>query len=315
MLAAALGLARTAGHHGFWRSLRLPVQPPIKPMLATPVREVPRDAGMLFEPKWDGFRCLVFAEPGGREPVFLQSRTGKGFNRYFPEVVGTVRAGGRPVGGARRGADRGPPRRARRPARRGRAQRANPPAESRIRLLAEQTPAVFVTFDLLALDDRDLRTTPLATRRALLTGLDLDTLGLHTTAVTEDPDTAANWFRLFEGAGLDGVIGKRADGHHEPGKRTVIKVKHTRTADCVVAGLRWHTNTAPGTAVGSLLLGLHDDRGLLHHVGVVGAFSATRRRELAEELGGLRTEADDHPWLGPPRRGSGCPAGEPVAQW
>ncbi|GAB3280603.1 ATP-dependent DNA ligase [Parasphingorhabdus pacifica] len=276
----------------------LPVPPPIKPMLAGPVQEIPRRSGMLFEPKWDGFRCLVFVDPEADEPVFLQSRTGKGFNRYFPEVVDNVRTGtDRPLvldgelvvsrsdhGGDRLDWD-------------ALSERIHP-AESRVRTLAERTPARFIAFDLLALDDRDLRETPFATRRRLLAELGLDGPGLHTTAVTDDPDVAVDWFRLFEGAGLDGLIGKDSDSPYEPGKRTMLKIKHTRTADCVVAGLRWHANTEPGTAIGSLLLGLHDDQGVLHHVGVVGAFSAARRRELADEFADLRTDAEEHPWLG-----------------
>jgi ATP-dependent DNA ligase len=251
---------------------------------------------MLFEPKWDGFRCLVFAEPGR---VRLQSRTGRPLQRYFPEVLDTVAAQldrpavldgelvviGRDEQGERLDWDL-------------LSERIHP-AESRIRTLAERTPATFIAFDLLALDDRDLTGAPLSERRELLAGLGLDHGGLRTTPVTDDPETAREWFRVFEGAGLDGLIAKRTTDPYAPGKRTMRKIKHSRTADCVVAGLRWHAKTEPGTAVGSLLLGLHDEHDVLHHVGVVGAFAAARRRELATELTELITDGA-HPWVDAP---------------
>ncbi|QUH01362.1 ATP-dependent DNA ligase [Saccharopolyspora erythraea] len=278
--------------------MTLPLQPPVKPMLASPVDGVPERSGLFFEPKWDGFRCLVFADPGAAEPLFLQSRTGKSLNRYFPEVLdGLGRVLTRPAvldgelvvtrqdeHGDRLDWD-------------ALTERIHP-AASRVKLLAERTPATFIAFDLLALDDRDLRGEPFSTRRELLSGLESDHSGLRTTPATQDHALAGEWFRVFEGAGLDGLIAKDADGRYEPGKRTMLKVKHARTADCVVAGLRWHANTEPGTAVGSLLLGLHDDRSVLHHVGVVGAFPAARRRELATSLAPL-LGAENHPWLGP----------------
>ncbi|MCA1186130.1 MULTISPECIES: ATP-dependent DNA ligase [unclassified Saccharopolyspora] len=276
--------------------MALSVQPPVKPMLAAPVDGIPDRPGLCFEPKWDGFRCLVFADPGAAEPVVLQSRTGKPLNRYFPEVLDAAGRLRRPAAldgelvvvrtdsdGQRLDWD-------------ALSERIHP-AASRVRELAERTPALFIAFDLLALDDADLRGEPFTARRRRLEELGVTGPGLRTTPLTTDPATAAEWFRLFEGAGLDGVIGKDADGPYAPGKRTMLKIKHTRTADCVVAGLRWHTGTEPGTAVGSLLLGLHDDRDVLHHVGVAGAFSAERRRELAAELAPLRTDAE-HPWLG-----------------
>ena len=267
-------------------------------MLASPVEGIPHRDDLFFEPKWDGFRCLVFADPAASEPVFLQSRTGKSFNRYFPEVLraiaqdvtrpvvldGELVVARRDEHGDRLDWD-------------ALSERIHP-AQSRVRLLAEQTPARFVAFDLLAAGDRDLRDASFARRRELLDDLQLDGQGLRTTPATRDRDTAAQWFRLFEGAGLDGLIGKAADSTYQPGQRTMLKIKHSRTADCVVAGLRWHAKTEPGTAVGSLLLGLHDDDGVLHHVGVVGAFSAAKRRELADELSPLRID-DEHPWLGP----------------
>ncbi|WP_346074437.1 ATP-dependent DNA ligase [Saccharopolyspora thermophila] len=276
----------------------LPLQPPVKPMLASPVDSIPREGGLLFEPKWDGFRCLVFADPRDAHPVRLQSRTGRPLDRYFPEVQATVSeyldraavldgelavirsddVGDRLDWDAL-------------------TERIHP-AASRVRTLAERTPATFIAFDLLALDDRDLTGAPQTERRELLAGLGLDHRGLRITPVTDDPDTATQWFRLFEGAGLDGLIAKPGTGTYVPGKRTMFKIKHSRTADCVVAGLRWHANTEPGTAVGSLQLGLFDEHDVLHHVGVVGAFPAAQRRALAGELAGLITEGA-HPWLGP----------------
>ena len=282
------------------------LRPPVKPMLASPVERIPRERDLLFEPKWDGFRCLAFVDPAERgdqasEPggsaergVFLQSRTGKSLNRYFPEVLRRLARLDHPVvldgelvvarddgGGDRLDWD-------------ALGERIHP-AASRVRTLAERTPARYVAFDLLAVDERDLRSTAFSERRRLLEGQELDGDGLHTTPATASAETALAWFRVFEGAGLDGVIAKPADGLYHPGKRSMLKIKHARTADCVVAGLHWHTNTEPGTAVGSLLLGLHDDRGVLHHVGVVGAFPEAKRRELADALGPLRT--GQHPWL------------------
>jgi ATP-dependent DNA ligase len=258
-------------------------------MLAKPAKAIPDSGGLLFEPKWDGFRCLVFRDG---DELYLQSRAEKPLNRYFPEVVArlleilpprVVLDGELVV------------------ARSGRldfdalTERIHP-AESRITLLAGEQPAEFVAFDLLALGDDSFLDEPTSARRERLVELADGRISL--TPATTDPDTARHWFELFEGAGLDGVIGKPADAEYTPGKRTMIKVKHARTADCVVAGLRWHKDTEPGTAVGSLLLGLHDDQGVLHHIGVVGSFTAARRRELADELRELITE-DDHPWLGP----------------
>ncbi|KAA5830017.1 ATP-dependent DNA ligase [Saccharopolyspora hirsuta] len=290
----------------------LPLQPPVKPMLASPTDGIPRRGDLLFEPKWDGFRCLVFADPQADTPVRLQSRTGRSLDRYFPEVLTAVAE------------------HLRRPAvldgelvviRRDEVgdrldwdalgERIHP-AASRVRVLAEQTPATFIAFDLLALDDRDLTGAPQTERRELLAGLGLDHARLRTTPVTDDPDTAAEWFRVFEGAGLDGIIAKPTGGTYQPGKRTMLKIKHSRTADCVVAGLRWHAKTEPGTAVGSLQLGLHDEHGVLHHVGVVGAFPAARRRELATELAELITDGE-HPWVGPNATGRRLPGS--VNRW
>jgi ATP-dependent DNA ligase len=274
-------------------AMALPVTPPVKPMLASPAPRVPDSGGLVFEPKWDGFRCVVFRD--GAE-LTLQSRSGKPLNRYFPEMEEALLAGlpDRVVLDGELIVDRD-----------GRldfdalSDRIHP-AKSRITLLAEQTPARFVAFDILASGDENLLDRPGRERRAILVDTITPAERLRITPATDDPDTARSWFTLFEGAGLDGVIGKRADGPYTPGKRTMIKIKHARTADCVVAGLRWHLNTEPGTTVGSLLLGLHDDKGVLHHVGVTGAFPAQQRRDLAVELAPLIDGGEDgHPWLGP----------------
>ncbi|QFU91345.1 ATP-dependent DNA ligase [Amycolatopsis sp. YIM 10] len=259
---------------------------PVKPMLAKPAKSIPDSGGLLFEPKWDGFRCLVFRD--GNE-LTLQSRTGKPLNRYFPEVLDAL-AGVLPrqvvldgelvIGrGGKLDFD-------------ALTERIHP-AASRVDLLSRETPAQFVAFDLLELDGESLLDEPTERRRARLERLP----GLFITPATTDPAVARHWFELFEGAGLDGVIGKPLDAVYEPGKRLMLKYKHSRTADCVLAGLRWHVDGEPGELVGSFLLGLHDERGVLHHVGVVGSFPVTRRRELAEELTPLITDGP-HPWLG-----------------
>ncbi|MBN6038781.1 ATP-dependent DNA ligase [Amycolatopsis sp. 195334CR] len=259
---------------------------PVKPMLAKPAKSIPDSGGLLFEPKWDGFRCLVFRD--GTE-LTLQSRTGKPLNRYFPEVLEAL-AGVLPervvldgelvIGrGGRLDFD-------------ALTERIHP-AASRVELLSRETPAQFVAFDLLELDGEELLAEPTEARRARLERLP----GVFITPATTDPAVARHWFELFEGAGLDGVIGKPLDAAYEPGKRLMLKYKHSRTADCVLAGLRWHVDGEPGEMVGSFLLGLHDERGVLHHVGVVGSFPVARRRELAEELAPLITEGA-HPWLG-----------------
>ncbi|MDT8914061.1 ATP-dependent DNA ligase [Amycolatopsis sp. PS_44_ISF1] len=281
--------------------MALPVQAPIKPMLAKPAKAIPDSGGLLFEPKWDGFRCLVFRDG---DELTLQSRAEKPLNRYFPEVLGRLREtlpervvlDGELV-----------------VARDGRldfdalTERIHP-AESRVRLLAEESAAEFVAFDLLALGEESFVDEPTSARRARLERLAAD--GFHLTPATTDPDTARHWFELFEGAGLDGVIGKPLDEPYTPGKRILFKYKHSRTADCVLAGLRWHVDGAPGEAVGSFLLGLYDGEGLLHHVGVVGSFPAARRRELAAELAPLVTGGEDHPWLGDAvREGQRVPGG------
>ena len=262
--------------------------PPVKPMLAKAVHEVPRAPGFAYEPKWDGFRCVVFRDGAELE---LGSRNDRPLTRYFPELVdlllGVLPArcvvDGEIVLVTDDGLDFDT------------LQNRLHPAASRVRKLAAETPASFVAFDLLALDDRDLTGEPFGERRRLLESVLGDPpTGFHLTPITRDPDVAQDWFTRFEGAGFDGVMVKPVDLPYEQDKRTMWKVKHERTADCVVAGFRWHKD---GVGVGSLLLGLFDDDGTLHHVGVASSFTAARRRELVEELAPLRENAlADHPW-------------------
>ena len=255
--------------------------PPVAPMLAKAARELPPAGKMLYEPKWDGFRCIVFRDG---DEVELGSRNEKPLTRYFPDVVeaarnqlpGRVVLDGEIVIAGEGGLDF-----------EALLQRIHP-ADSRVRRLAAETPASFVAFDVLALDDRDVRRLPLVERRALL----VEALGaagppVHLTPCTEDRDVATDWFHRFEGAGLDGVIAKPLDLPYREGERAMVKVKHERTADCVVAGFRWHKS---GGVVGSLLLGLYDDAGVLHHVGVAAAFTMARRKELVAELEPYRDE-------------------------
>ncbi|MGQ0837878.1 ATP-dependent DNA ligase [Actinokineospora sp.] len=286
----------------------LPLTPPVQPMLAKPAKSIPNGAGLVFEPKWDGFRCLVFRDG---DDVVLQSRSGKPLNRYFPEAATALLAAlpdrvvldGELVVDVdgRLDFDR-------------LAERIHP-AASRVTLLAEQTPSRFIAFDVLALGDDLLLETPGGRRRELLEGLLTVTDTVHLTPATTDADLARQWFTIFEGAGLDGVMGKPADGPYTPNKRTMLKFKHSRTADCVVAGLRWHKDTVPGEAVGSLMLGLYDDSGGLNHVGVVGSFPVARRRELAVELAELMPGGEDgHPWLADdPGEGTRLPGA--ISRW
>jgi len=270
--------------------MRLPFAPPVAPMLSSAADALPAGEGWLFEPKWDGFRTLVFRDGG---EILLQSRDEKPMNRYFPELVAPLAAALPPrcvldgeiviVGAA--GLDF-----------EALLLRIHP-AESRVKLLAGQTPSSFVAWDLLALDDEDLREEPLAARRKRLErALSGAAPPVHLSPATRDRAMALDWFRRFEGAGLDGVMAKRLDEPYRAGERTMIKVKHKRTADCVVAGFRWHKNGA-GTMVGSLLLGLYDDEGTLHHVGVTAAFTTAVRKQLVAELAPLRRNAlEGHPW-------------------
>ena len=269
--------------------MTLPIAAPIQPMLAKLAPTIPKDPGLLYEPKWDGFRCIVFRDA---DEIGLTSRNQKPFNRYFPELLEPLKSAlpdrcvvdgeivvSSPEG---RGLDFDA------------LQQRIHPAESRVRMLAAQTPASFVAFDLLALGDDDLMATPFVDRRAELEQHLRPNLSVHLTPATTDPAIAERWFTRFEGAGLDGVMAKPLSGVYTPDKRTLIKVKHERTADCVVAGFRVHKD---GEGVGSLLLGLYDDAGRLNHVGVCASFTASFRRQLIEELGPLTVDAlDGHPW-------------------
>ena len=259
-------------------------------MLSTAADTLPRGDGWQFEPKWDGFRTLVFRDG---DEILLQSRDEKPMNRYFPDLVAPLAAAlpercvldGEIVIVGPDGLDF-----------EALLLRIHP-AASRVKLLAAESPASFVAWDLLALGDEDLREMPLAARRERLEQVLANAAPrVHLSPATRDRALAEDWFRRFEGAGLDGVMAKRLDAPYRAGARTMIKVKHTRTADCVVAGFRWHKN-GPGTMVGSLLLGLYDADGTLHHVGVTAAFTTAMRRTLVTELAPLRENAiDDHPW-------------------
>ncbi len=270
--------------------MTLPLGAPVAPMLAKLTRELPRQPGLFYEPKWDGFRCIVFRDG---DDVTLGSRNEKPLTRYFPELVEALRRelparcvlDGEIVIAGPRGVDFD-----------ALSQRIHP-AEKRIRQLAESTPASFVAFDLLAHDDTSLMETPYVQRRKALEKLLAKSRPpVHVTPATQDPDVAADWFARFEGAGLDGVVAKPSDLHYLPDKRVMLKVKHQRTADCVVAGFRTHKD---GVGVGSLLLGLFDSSGTLHHVGVASGFSVARRRELVGELEAYRANArSGHPWAG-----------------
>ena len=270
--------------------LDLPFGPPIEPMLAKAADALPDGDGWLFEPKWDGFRAIVFRDG---DEVYTQSRDLKPLDRYFPELAEPLRRAlpnrcvvDGEVVIARDGALDFEALLLR-----------IHPAASRVNMLAAESPASFVAWDLLALDDDDLREVSQGERRERLEGVLTGTEPpVHLTPATRDRAMAADWFDRFEGAGLDGVIAKRVDAPYQPGKRAMFKVKHQRTADCVVAGFRWHKN-GPGTHIGSLLLGLFDDAGKLNHVGITSSFSWDRRAALAEELAPLRDNAvEGHPW-------------------
>jgi ATP-dependent DNA ligase len=268
--------------------VRLPVMPPIAPMLAKPVTDIP--AGQLYEPKWDGFRSIIFRDG---DEVEIGSRNERPMTRYFPEIVAAVQANFPPravIDGEIVVADV-----ARNTLDFETLQQRIHPAASRVTLLSTQTPASFVAFDLLAIDDIDLTEQPLIKRREELERVLADAAPpIHITPATRDPDTARRWFEQFEGAGLDGLIAKPLDLIYQPDKRVMSKIKHERTADCVLAGYRVH-KSGPD-AVGSLLLGLYDDRGALASVGVVGAFPMAMRRSLLAELQPLVTTFDGHPW-------------------
>jgi ATP-dependent DNA ligase len=269
--------------------VQLPVMPPVPPMLAKSVKQIP-DGAMSFEPKWDGFRSIIFRDA---DEVDVGSRNERPMNRYFPELVEAVRANFPERGvidgeiiiigpsGNRLDFEL--------------LQQRIHPAASRVKLLSEQTPARFVAFDLLALGDVDYTKRPFAERRrALVDALSRAAPPIHVTKATTDRAVAERWFHQFEGAGLDGLIAKPLQGSYEPDKRTMFKVKHERTADCVVAGYRVH-KSGPDR-IGSLLLGLYADDGTLASVGVIGAFPLERRKELFEEMQPLVTTFDEHPW-------------------
>jgi len=270
--------------------------PPVAPMLAKTSKTIPTGA-YGYEPKWDGFRSIIFRDG---DEVEIGSRNEKPMTRYFPELVEAFRAqlptrcvvDGEIVIAIDDRLEFEV------------LQQRIHPAASRVRLLAEQTPASFVAFDLLALGDDDLTSMPFDDRRAHLERALADAAPpVHLTPITREPAVAQEWFEQFEGAGLDGVVAKPLDGSYQPNKRTMTKIKHQRTADCVVAGYRVHTSGPE--AIGSLLLGLYSDDGELASVGVIGAFPAARRRELFAELQPLVTTFDDHPWAWAAGAGSG----------
>jgi ATP-dependent DNA ligase len=286
----------------------LPVKPPLLPMLAKRVSDLPTDGEYIFEPKWDGFRALVFRD---RDEILIQSRDEKPLNRYFPELEESLRAlpsrcvlDGEIVIVKNDELDFDA------------LQLRLHPAASRVKLLSLQTPSSFVFFDLLCQGDRDLRGEPFQNRRRELESL-LSSVPppIHLTPATSDLRVAEDWFRRFEGAGLDGVVAKPMAGTYEPNKRVMLKVKHERDCDCVVAGFRWHKK-GDRTLVGSLLLGLFDDAGVLQHVGVCASFSNEKRLELAEFLKPYRKDAlAKHPWktwadLGSTEAGNRMPGGQ-----
>jgi ATP-dependent DNA ligase len=258
-------------------------------MLAKLSRELPDGDSYVYEPKWDGFRCIVFRDG---DEVELGSRNERPLTRYFPELLDPLRSSlpakcvvdGEIVIAGPSGLDFDA------------LQLRLHPAESRVRKLAGDTPASFVAFDLLAAGDRDLRESPFSERRAELESVLADASPpVFLTPASSDPAVAHDWFNRFEGAGLDGVVAKRVDLPYREDQRVMLKVKHERTADCVVAGFRWHKS---GPIVGSLLLGLYDDAGTLHHVGVTASFTMKRRAELVDEISAYRIEPGDpsHPW-------------------
>jgi ATP-dependent DNA ligase len=271
-------------------ALALPFQPPVEPMLAKLTNDIPDGEQWIYEPKWDGFRALVFKSG---DEIYIQSRDLKPLGRYFPELEPHLRANlpDRCVldGEIVIATD-------------GRLDfealllRIHP-AATRVKMLGEQSPSSYVAWDLLALGDEDLRALPQLERRkrleAAMAGVKSP---IHITPATRDKAVAADWFSRFEGAGLDGVMAKPQDLGYLPGKRAMIKVKHARTADCVVAGFRWYKG-GKDKLVGSLLLGLYDASGTLHHVGIAGSFKQTHRAELAEMLKPMRERAkENHPW-------------------
>jgi ATP-dependent DNA ligase len=271
-------------------TMNLPVNPPILPMLAKRVAEPPLGSEWIYEPKWDGFRTLVFRDG---EEVLIQSRDEKSLNRYFPELLEPLLAqlptrcvlDGEIVIATKGALDFDA------------LQLRIHPAASRVKLLSEQTPASIVFFDLLAKDDSDLRGEPFSRRRRELESLLSPAKPpLHITPATDEPEMARDWFHRFEGAGFDGVMAKPKGGTYESDKRTMLKIKHERDCDCVVAGFRWYRK-GDRPAIGSLILGLFDDSGALQHVGVCGSFPLDKRIELVDYLEPYRENAlATHPW-------------------
>jgi ATP-dependent DNA ligase len=269
--------------------VNLPVNPPVLPMLAKRLEALPSGDDWIFEPKWDGFRALIFKDG---DEILIQSRDEKPLNRYFPELLDPLRLAlpsrcvldGEIVIVKGGGLDFDE------------LQLRLHPAASRVRLLAQQSPASVVFFDLLLHNERNLCAEPFQLRRQILTELLASAAPpIHLTPATTDSSIASDWFRRFEGAGLDGVMAKPMGGLYEPNKRVMFKVKHERDCDCVVAGFRWHKKG--DGAVGSLLLGLYNETGALQHVGVCSSFSAAKRLELAAFLEPYRENAlADHPW-------------------
>src|SRR5881296_1456381 len=291
--------------------MHLPVNPPVLPMLAKRVSELPGGGTWIYEPKWDGFRALVFRDG---DEILIQSRDEKSLNRYFPELLGPLRSqlpARSVVDGeivlARNGALDFEA-----------LQLRIHPAASRVHLLSRESPASIVLFDLLSEGNQDLRSVAFRERRMKLESmLSAAAPPIHLTPATTDLSVAADWFRRFEGAGLDGVVAKAIAGKYESNKRVMLKVKHERDCDCVVAGFRWHKN-GDRAAIGSLLLGLYDDSGALHHVGVCGSFKDSVRRDLVEYLAPYRRDAlANHPWkrwaeqeLGDAEAGQRMPGGQ-----
>jgi ATP-dependent DNA ligase len=278
----------TPNHDGRWLA-SLVLAPPIEPMLAKLADALPTAGDYLYEPKWDGFRALVFR---GASDLYIQSRELRPLDRYFPELHDALLdqlppecvLDGEIVIATQHGLDFDA------------LQLRLHPAASRVAKLAKEMPSSFVAFDLLASGAANLLNAPQHERRNQLERL-LARIGppVYLTPMTHDRAVAARWLDEFEGAGLDGVIAKPVDSTYQPGKRAMLKVKHARTADCVVAGFRWHKGGRD--AVGSLLLGLYDDRGMLQHVGVTSSFTMVMRRQLVTELAPLRERAlDEHPW-------------------
>jgi ATP-dependent DNA ligase len=276
----------------YYVGVQLSVNPPVLPMLAKRIDDIPTAENWIFEPKWDGFRALIFRDG---DEILIQSRDGKSLNRYFPELTAPLMDAlpkrcvldGEVVIATSAGLDFDA------------LQLRIHPAASRVRLLSQQTPASVVFFDLLCNGDDDLLKAAFSERRKQLEALLADARDpIHITPATQDRAVAADWFRRFEGAGLDGVMAKASDGIYQPDKRVMLKIKHERDCDCVVAGFRWHKD-GEGTAVGSLLLGLYDANGALQHVGVCASFTQEKRRELVQTLAPLRDRAlENHPWAG-----------------